>query len=92
MGLLLLTIESNANPTITIDGIVVGSGLSYTWDTTLYTDGSHTIKASVGKVKDTVIVTVNNGGGGGGDGVVNKYALVIGISDYEGTGNDLTLL
>ena len=89
-GTITIIIESsNTNPTITIDGITVGSGLSYTWDTTLYTDGSHTIKASAGKVKDTATVTVNNGGGGGGDGTINKYALVIGISDYEGTQNDL---
>ncbi|MCD6513040.1 MAG: caspase family protein [Thermoplasmata archaeon] len=38
----------------------------------------------------------NSGGGGGGsngstgDGVVNKWALCIGIADYEGTENDLT--
>ncbi|HHH78185.1 MAG TPA: caspase family protein, partial [Thermoplasmatales archaeon] len=30
------------------------------------------------------------GGGGGGDGVVRKWALCIGISDYDGTANDLT--
>ena len=50
-------------------------------------DGSHTIQASAGKVKDTATVTVNNRGGS--DGIVRKYALVIGISDYEGTVNDL---
>ena len=90
-GTITIIIESSdTNPIITIDGITVGSGLSYTWDTTLYTDGSHTIKASAGKVKDTATVTVNNGGsGGGGDGTINKYALVIGISDYKGKQNDL---
>ncbi len=88
-GTITITIESNLNPTISIDGTNVGSGLSYTWDTTQYADGSHTIKAYSGKVKDTAIVTVNNGGGGSGDGVVRKWAFVIGISDYEGTANDL---
>lgn len=171
-----ITISSNYNPTITIDGTAVGSGLSYTWYSTQYSDGSHTIQASARGVTDTVVVTVNNGGGGNtapvvaitspnngatvsgtasitvdatdvedgaltadiyidgsfvvtansyswdttsysdgghtiradvedsggltdsdsitvsvsnGGGDVNKYALVIGISDYEGTANDL---
>jgi len=178
-GAVTITITSNANPTITIDGLTVGSGLSYIWDTNQYTDGSHTIKASAKGVTDTVTVTVSNGGGGentaptvtitspnngatvfgtvsisvdatdpeddilvavikidgvqkatansynwdttayadgshtinaiatdsgslsdddqitvtvnngGGGGDVDKYALVIGISDYEGTSNDL---
>jgi hypothetical protein len=92
-GTITITIDSNANPTIAIDGTTVGSGLSYIWDTTQYADGSHTILAAVGKVKDTATVSVSNGGGGGGggggDGVVRKWALVIGISDYEGTQNDL---
>ena len=88
-GTITITIESNVVPTITIDGITVGTGLSYVWDTTTYTDSTHTIQAIAGKVKDTATVTVNNGGGGGGDGVVRKWAFVIGISDYEGTANDL---
>ena len=62
-GSVTITIESNYNPTITIDGTSVGSGLSYLWDTTQYTDGSHTIQASARGVTDTVTVTVNNGGG-----------------------------
>ena len=175
-GSVTITVNSNYNPTITIDGGAVGSGLSYVWDTTQYSDGSHTIRASARGVSDTVVVTVNNGGGqntppvvtitnpnngatvsgsvritvtatdiedgsltadiyidgaykttgnsymwdttaysdgshtiyaettdsgglsdsdeitvtvnnGGGD--IDKYALVIGISDYEGTANDL---
>jgi len=171
-----IIIDSNNNPSIKIDGTTVGSGLSYTWDTTGYSDGSHTIVATSKGVTDTVVVTVNNGGGGNtaptvtitspsngatvsgsvsitvdandaedgaliadifidgayittansyswdttgyldgghtiradvedtggltdsdsitvtvsnGGGDVNKYALVIGISDYEGTANDL---
>ncbi len=177
-GIVTITINSNENPTITIDGTTVGSGLSYNWDTTQYAAGSHTIKASAKGVVDIVTVNVDNGGGGntaptviitspnngaivfgsimisvdaidpedgslladiyidgelkatsnsyswdttvysdashtiyatatdsgglsasdeiivtvnnGGGGNVDKYALVIGISDYEGTMNDLT--
>jgi len=176
-GSITITIDSNDNPSITIDGTSVGIGLSYIWDTTGYLDGSHTIKASAKGHSDSVTVTVNNGGGGntppvvtitspsngatvsgnvtisvdatdtedgtltadiyidgtyiisansynwdtngysntdytiyaeakdsgfligfdtitvavdnGGGNPVNKYALVIGISDYKGSGNDL---
>jgi len=175
-GTVLIAVDSNYNPTITIDGAAVGSGLSYSWDTTQYSDGSHTIQAAARGVTDSIIVAVNNGGGGNtapvvtitnpadgaavsdtvtitvdatdvedgtltadiyidgslvttsnsyswdttnysdgghtiyaeatdsgglsdsdsitvtvnnGGGEVNKYALVIGISDYEGTANDL---
>ncbi|KYK22246.1 hypothetical protein AYK24_02530 [Thermoplasmatales archaeon SG8-52-4] len=65
-----ITIDSNVNPTIKIDGIVVGSGLSYDWDTTQYTDGSHTIEAAAKGHTDTVIVIVDNGGGGNSPPVV----------------------
>ena len=174
-GTVTITVDSNYNPTIGIDGFAVGSGLSYDWDTTQYSDGSHTIQAAARGVTDIIQVTVNNNGGntppvvtitnpnngatlsgtvsitvdatdaedgiltadiyidgsfvtaansyswnttsysdgghniyaeatdsGGlsdsdsitvtvdnGGGEVNKYALVIGISDYEGTANDL---
>jgi hypothetical protein len=63
-GTVSITIDSNDNPTIKIDGSVVGTGLSYDWDTTQYADGSHTIKASAKGHTDTVTVTVDNGGGG----------------------------
>lgn len=88
-------------PDIYIDGILVATSNSYEWDTTAYSDGSHTIEAratdSGGKTgSDSITVTVNNGGGGGGgsngnggDGIVRKWALCIGISDYEGTDIDL---
>ncbi|MFW6120952.1 MAG: caspase family protein [Petrotogales bacterium] len=59
-----ITIDSNDNPSIKIDGSVVGSGLTYDWDTTQYADGSHTIEASAKGHTDTVTVTVDNGGGG----------------------------
>ena len=64
-GTVTITIDSNYNPTIQIDGVVVGSGLSYDWDTTQYADGSHTIEASARGHTDTVTVTVDNNGGGG---------------------------
>lgn len=63
-GTVEITINSNYDPSITIDGTSVGSGLSYFWDTTQYSDGSHTIQASARGVTDTVTVTVSNGGGG----------------------------
>jgi hypothetical protein len=175
-GIVTISVDSNEYPTIKIDGIVVGTGLTYEWDTTGYSDGTHTIIATAKGVTDSVQVLVNNGGGNtppvviitnpsngatvsgtvsilvdatdaedgtltadiyiggsfiisanaydwdttaysdgshtvfaeatdsgnladsdsitvtvdnaGGD-PVDKYALVIGISDYEGTGNDL---
>ncbi len=85
-------------PAIYIDGAYVATANSYDWDTAGVTDGSHTIMAeatdSMGNTgSDSITVTVNNGGGGGGgdgDGVVRKWALCIGISDYDGTVNDLT--
>ncbi|MHA1167002.1 MAG: S8 family serine peptidase [Candidatus Hodarchaeales archaeon] len=61
-NLVTITIDSNDNPTISIDGFSVGSGLSYDWDTTQYSDGSHTIEASSKGHTDTVVVTVDNGG------------------------------
>jgi hypothetical protein len=64
-GTYTILIDSNYNPTISIDGVAVGSGLSYDWDTTAYADGSHTITASARGHTDTVTVTVDNGGGGG---------------------------
>jgi hypothetical protein len=83
--------DPDPTPVIEIDGIQVAQAFSYDWDTTHEADGSHTITAtatdSVGNTgSDSVTVTVDNGGGGGGgDGVVRKWALCIGISDYDGT-------
>ncbi len=85
-------------PDIYIDGVYVATANSYDWDTTAYSDGSHTIEAkatdSAGNTgSDSITVIVDNGAGGGGsgggDGVVRKWALCIGISDYDGTANDL---
>ncbi|OYT61661.1 hypothetical protein B6U81_02505 [Thermoplasmatales archaeon ex4484_30] len=86
--------DPDPTPIIEIDGIQVAEAFSYDWDTTSASDGSHTITAeatdSAGNTgSDSITVTVDNGGGGGGDGIVRKWALCIGISDYEGTVNDL---
>jgi hypothetical protein len=62
-GTFTILIDSNDNPTISIDGTAVGSGLSYDWDTTAYSDGSHIISASAKGHTDTVTVIVNNNGG-----------------------------
>ncbi len=70
-----------------IDGSLKGtdtsSPYSYSWSTTSYSDGSHSIYAkaydaanNVG-TSTTITVTVSNGGGGG-----TKYAIIVGISDY----------
>jgi len=63
-GMVDITIDSNYNPTINIDGTAVGRGLYYSWDTTQYADGAHTIVAAARGVTDIIVVTVNNGGGG----------------------------
>jgi hypothetical protein len=84
--------EDNPDPTpiIKIDGIQVAEAFSYEWDTGPEVNGDHTITASAtdsgGKTgSDSITVTK----GDGGYGTVDKYALVIGISDYEGSANDL---
>jgi hypothetical protein len=64
-GTVTITVDSNDNPSkvvISIDGSIVGSGLSYVWDTTAYSDGSHTINAEARGNSDTISVTVDNGG------------------------------
>ena len=91
--------EPDPTPTIYIDGVEVANAFSYDWDTTGVNDGDHTIRAeatdSAGNTgSDSITVTVDNSGGGGGggssgDGIVKKWALCIGIADYEGTANDL---
>ncbi len=94
-GVIDITVTATDTPKIYIDGTQVVRGSSYTWDTTTAADGTHTISAEIRGASDAITVTVDNGGGGqeppvGGDGVVRKWALCIGISDYEGTANDLT--
>ena len=95
-GTVSITVDANdaedgaLTADIYIDDSHVANANSYSWVTTGYADGSsHTIRADVEDSggltdSDSITVTVNNGGGN-----VKKYALVIGISDYEGTVNDL---
>jgi hypothetical protein len=81
--------DPDPTPVIRIDGEVVATALSYDWNTEGEPSGDHTITAtatdSVGNIgSDSVTVNI-----GGGSNPVNKYALVIGISDYESDVNDL---
>ena len=92
-GTVTITIDTNDNPIIKIDGVEVGSGESYSWDTTGYSDGSHTITASARGHTDTVIVTVSNGGGGNTPPVVtitnpNNYDTVSGTVTITVTATD----
>lgn len=96
-GIVTITVKVNdkeddpdPTPTIYIDGVEKVTAFSYEWDTGPEADGEHTITAtatdSAGNTgSDTA--TVTKGGGGGNP--VEKYALVIGISDYEGWAYDL---
>jgi hypothetical protein len=74
---------------ILVDGTQVSTSSSYSWDTTGYTDGStHTIRCeatdpSSNTGYDEISVTVDNSGGGGGDGIVTRWAVIVGISDYQ---------
>ncbi len=74
---------------ILVDGSQVSTSSSYNWDTTGYADGStHTIRCeatdpSSNTGYDQISVTVDNSGGGGGDGIVTRWAVIVGISDYQ---------
>lgn len=73
-----------SNPSkLYIDGVYIGNKItSYAWDTTGYNDGTHTIYARYRRYSETITVTVDNGGTPPpppGD----KYALIVGISDYK---------
>ena len=82
-GIVVITTSSAAS--IYIDGIrVARKATSYSWDTTSYSDGSHTIYARYRRTAETITVTVDNGGTPPpppptGD----KFALLVGISDYK---------
>jgi hypothetical protein len=92
-GMVTITVDCAKTPEILIDGTSIGKFLTVDWDSTTVADGTHTITAQYRGSVDEVTVTVANGGtppppppppeG-------NKLALVIGISDYEGTSSDLT--
>ncbi|MFW9993990.1 MAG: Ig-like domain-containing protein [Candidatus Odinarchaeota archaeon] len=61
-----VSITTSTSCSIYIDGTrVAWRTTRYTWDTTNYADGSHTIRASSYRYgSDTITVYVNNGGGG----------------------------
>ena len=87
----VVTITTSSAATITIDGVRVARKVtSFDWDTNNYEDGEHTINARYRRTSETITVTVDNGGTPPPpppeDG---KYAVVIGIADYDGTQNDL---
>lgn len=74
---------------ILIDGSQVSTSSSYSWVTTGYADGSsHTIRCQATDPSGNtgysqISVTVDNSGGGGGDGIVTRWAVIVGISDYK---------
>ncbi|UYP43736.1 hypothetical protein NEF87_000021 [Candidatus Lokiarchaeum ossiferum] len=72
---------------ITVDGVTI-IGTTYDWDTTGLADGSYSILATatdtIGQTTtDSITVNIGNTSPGTGDGIVNKYAVIIGISDYD---------
>ncbi|MFW9920235.1 MAG: Ig-like domain-containing protein [Candidatus Thorarchaeota archaeon] len=81
-------------PTISIDGSVVAASNSYNWDTTAAAEGTHTITASSTdsgglSASASVTVTVDNVEDPPPPPGQNRYALIVGISDYSAI-NDLT--
>jgi hypothetical protein len=90
-GIVTVTVDATSTPSITIDGISYGKAFSVEWDTQTSSNGDVVISASYRNAKDSITVTVDNGGSpppppppppGDGDGVVKKYAVLIGVSDY----------
>ena len=73
-GIVTITVDASAAPRIFIDGEQVAQAYSYDWDTTAYSDGSHTIEAKVPSRSDSITVTVSNGGGGNNAPVVTITA------------------
>ena len=62
-GTVIITVSATRRPYIYIDGVLVAKGLTYSWDTTAYSDGLHTIEAVLRGVSDIITVNVQNGGG-----------------------------
>ncbi len=86
--------DGTLTPTISIDGSVVAVSNSYTWDTTSASEGTHTIMASVTDSggltgSASVTITVDNVEDPPPPPGQNRYALIVGISDYSAI-NDLT--
>jgi hypothetical protein len=61
-GVVVIQCDASRAPTIYIDGVkVVRGSYTYTWDTSAYADGSHTLYARVPGATTTIYVTVDNG-------------------------------
>jgi hypothetical protein len=91
-GIVTITVEASGTPTITAGGVNLGKAYSVDWDTATASNGEVVISASYRNAKDSITVTVDNGGSlpppppppsGDGDGVVKKYAVLVGISEYK---------
>lgn len=88
------TQDGTLTPTIKIDGVTVAIGTSFVWDTTLETEGSHSISASATDSggltgSTTITVTVDNVEDPPPQPGEDKYAVIFGISDYSAI-SDLT--
>jgi hypothetical protein len=55
-----IDIAASRTPTLYLDGVRQGRGYSWTWDTTMASDGVHELKAK-GGATDIIYVTVDNG-------------------------------
>jgi hypothetical protein len=74
-GTVTITVTASGAPSIFIDGTkVIRNSYTYDWDTTGYSDGSHSIMAKYRGASDTIYVTVANGGGGNNTPVVTITA------------------
>ncbi len=88
------TQDGDLIPTISIDGVAVATANSYVWDTTTVDDGTHTISASATDSggltgTDSNTVTVDNVEDPPPPPGQNRYAVIVGISDYQAV-NDLS--
>jgi hypothetical protein len=61
-GNVQIVISCDKLPTLSIDGVEIGKGYVWDWDTTASADGLHTITANYKASVDEITVTVDNGG------------------------------
>lgn len=62
-GTIDIIIEASRTPTLYVDGVRIGRGYAWTWDTTTTSDGVHSLYARIAGASDTIYITVDNGGG-----------------------------
>jgi hypothetical protein len=60
-GTVDIDIAASRTPKLYLDGVYQGRGAYWTWDTTLASDGVHTLYAKAPGATDTIYVTVSNG-------------------------------